>query len=133
MSAVVADTQAVVWYLTQPHRLTPAAIAAMDAATSAGEPIWVTSITLVELQYLVEKNRLPATVLDWLRAELDDVTSAFELKALTREVADALPLVSRDAVLDMPDRIIAATAHQLGLPLVTSDHKIRASGVAVIW
>ena len=133
MSAVVADTQAVVWYLIEPHRLTAAAAAAMDSATAAGEPIWVASITLVELQYLVEKKKLPAAVLAWLRAELDDPTSAFDLAALTREVADAMADIARDAVPDMPDRIIAATAHQMGLPLVTSDRQIRASGIAVIW
>lgn len=105
----------------------------MGAATTAGEPSEVTSIALVELQYLIEKMRLPAAVLDWLRTERDDEASAFELSALTRQVADALPAVSRDAVPDKPDRIIAATSDRLGLPLVTSDHKIRASGVAVIW
>ncbi len=33
----------------------------------------------------------------------------------------------------MPDRIIAATALHLGLPLVTRDHRIRASSVTTIW
>jgi predicted nucleic acid-binding protein len=33
----------------------------------------------------------------------------------------------------MPDRIIAATALSLGLPLVTRDGKIRASNVITIW
>lgn len=133
MSAVVADTQAVVWYLTEPGRLTPEAVAAMDGATDVGSPIWVASITLVELRYLVEKKRLPSTVLEALMMALDDEGSAFELAALTREVADAMGDVSREKVPDMPDRIIAATAHALGLPLVTSDRQIRASGVTVIW
>lgn len=133
MSAVVADTQVVVWYLTEPHLLTPAAVAAMDGATAAGSPIWVASITLVELRYLIEKKKLPAAILEWLRAELDDPSSAFALVALTREVADAMGDIARDAVPDMPDRIIATTAHQMGLRLVTSDHKIRGSGIAVIW
>lgn len=133
MSAVVADTQVVVWYLTEPNLLTPAAVAAMDGATAAGSPIWVASITLVELRYLIEKKKLPAAILEWLRAELDDPSSAFALVALTREVADAMGDIARDAVPDMPDRIIATTAHQMGLPLVTSDHKIRGSGIAVIW
>jgi predicted nucleic acid-binding protein len=34
----------------------------------------------------------------------------------------------------MPDRIIAATALQLGLPLITRDEAIRRSGVVpVVW
>ena len=133
MSAVVADTQAVVWYLTEPHPLSPPAVEAMDAATAAGEPIWVASITLVELRYLIEKNKLPATVLEWLAAELDDDSSAFDLVALTREITDTMGVVAREKVPDLPDRIIAATALALGIPLVTSDRQIRASGVPVIW
>ncbi len=133
MSAVVADTQAVVWYLTEPGRLTPAAVAAMDGATATGTPIWVASITLVELRYLIEKKRLPSKVLETLTMALDAEGSAFELAVLTREVADATAAVDRDKVPDMPDRIIAATSLALGLPLVTSDRQIRASGVAAIW
>jgi predicted nucleic acid-binding protein len=48
-------------------------------------------------------------------------------------VADALALVPRAIVPDMPDRIIAATALYLNLPLVTADHKIQASNVQTIW
>jgi len=105
----------------------------MDGATAAGTPIWVASITLVELRYLIEKKRLPSTVLETLTMALDAEGSAFELAVLTREVADATAAVDRDKEPDMPDRIIAATSLALGLPLVTSDRQIRASGVAVIW
>jgi predicted nucleic acid-binding protein len=33
----------------------------------------------------------------------------------------------------MPDRIIAATALHLGLPLVTRDARIVASGINTVW
>ena len=33
----------------------------------------------------------------------------------------------------MPDRIIAATAQYLGLPLISRDRKIRLSAVETIW
>jgi len=36
-------------------------------------------------------------------------------------------------VPDLPDRIIAATALSHNLPLVTADHKIRASRIPTIW
>jgi predicted nucleic acid-binding protein len=47
--------------------------------------------------------------------------------------ADALPNVPRDAAPDMPDRIIAATALHLGLPLVTRDRRLQAAGIQTIW
>jgi len=33
----------------------------------------------------------------------------------------------------MPDRIIAATALHLGLPLVTRDQRIAAAGIKTVW
>lgn len=42
-------------------------------------------------------------------------------------------LAEMEAVPDMPDRMIAATALQLGFPLVTTDSAIRASGIPTIW
>ena len=41
--------------------------------------------------------------------------------------------LTRITVPDMSDRIIAATALYLNLPLVTADHQIQASGIHTIW
>jgi PIN domain nuclease of toxin-antitoxin system len=48
-------------------------------------------------------------------------------------VADAIEFVSRDEVPDFPDRIVAATAAALRVPLISRDGKIRASEVQTIW
>jgi predicted nucleic acid-binding protein len=48
-------------------------------------------------------------------------------------VVDAVARVDRDSVPDMPDRIIAATAFHLGLPLVTKNKKVRAAELETIW
>ena len=50
-----------------------------------------------------------------------------------RAVVDAVAHVSRAEVPDMPDRIIAATALALGLPVISRDARIRMSQVASIW
>jgi predicted nucleic acid-binding protein len=36
-------------------------------------------------------------------------------------------------VPDLPDRVVAGTAVALGLPLVSRDGKIRASGIETVW
>ena len=41
--------------------------------------------------------------------------------------------VSREDIPDMPDRIVAATAVYLGVPVISRDGKIRASNVQTIW
>jgi PIN domain nuclease of toxin-antitoxin system len=133
VSAVVADTHAVVWYLTDPARLTAPALEAMREAVASGAGIFVASITLVELRYLIERGRLPEAVLDGVEAGLEGADAPLLLVPLGLEVTRALARIVREVVPDMPDRDIAATAAQLGLPLVTADYKIRASGIAVIW
>lgn len=133
MAAVVVDTHTVIWYLLKDSRLSKAAEAALDAATGGGYPIYVPSICLVEITYLVEKGRLPSDTRQILINALDGPNDPYALKPLDRRVADILPLVLRAEVPDLPDRIIAATALALGLALVSRDGRIRASQVQTIW
>jgi PIN domain nuclease of toxin-antitoxin system len=133
MPAVVVDTHTIVWYLSSDHRLSANAAVALDSATAAGERIHVPSICLVELTYLVEKGRLPIEARDRLIHALDDPTAPCLLAPLDRTVADALELVSRLEVPDLPDRIVAATAVALRAPLISRDWKIRASQVHTLW
>ena len=84
--------------------------------------------------YLTEKGRIPNDVLDLLRDAIDDSTTAFRLFEITREVAGEVENIPRLTVPEMPDRIIAATALYLNLPLVTKDHKIQAlQNINTIW
>ncbi len=67
---------------------------------------------------------------------LDDPASPCSMAPLDRMVADALALVKRSEVRDLPDRIVAATAVALRAPLTSRDGKIRASQVQkvqTIW
>lgn len=59
MSGVVADTHAILWYLRAPERLSASALTAFRTAEAAGSPIYLPSISVVELIYLVEKQRIP--------------------------------------------------------------------------
>jgi predicted nucleic acid-binding protein len=53
---------------------------------------------------------------------------------LTHQITVSLSQISRQIVPDMPDRIIAATALHLNIPLVTKDHKIQAlQNIYTIW
>jgi PIN domain nuclease of toxin-antitoxin system len=132
MPDLVIDTHIAVWALTEPHMLSVNAKAALVAAEANGI-IYVSSMTLIELVYLTEKGKVAPDVLTLLRDALDDLTTAYRLYEIDRTVADTVALIPRTIVPEMPDRIIAATALYLNLPLVTADHKIQASNVQTIW
>lgn len=69
---------------------------------------------------------------DLLQA-LRNKTGNFRLVPINLAVTRALRKIPRADVPDMPDRIIAATAWHLKLPLVTRDSKIRAAQLKTIW
>lgn len=122
--SVIADTHAAIWYLDAPHELSSAATAALDATASAGgEHIFISAITLVEMRYLVEKNRIKASVLARIEQELDEPDPMIVIVSLDRTITAALASIPRAVVPDMPDRIIAASALSLSLPLVTRDRQ----------
>lgn len=133
LPAVVADTHTLIWSLFEPSRLSIAAKAALANAEAAGAPIYVSSVSIVELRYLVEKGKFTEADYDALLKVLRNPATAPTVVPLDTDNADALKLIARAGVPDMPDRIIAATANYLGLPLVTRDSKIQASGISTIW
>jgi PIN domain nuclease of toxin-antitoxin system len=133
MPDVVTDTHGLIWYLEDSPRLGPSAKKAFGACDRGEIIVHVPTICLVEIIYLQEKGRIPADLKAQLDAELLSSTSGLALVHLTAEVANAVALVPRSEVPDMPDRIIAATALHLGLPLISRDGKIRLSDVNTIW
>lgn len=133
MNRVFVDTHTAVWFRTERSKLSAHAATELAAADATGE-ILVSAITLVELQYLVEKGRLLPSVLQAIEIAIDDQTTSMQLVPINRAVTTALSSIPRDIVPDMPDRIIAATALALGIPLVTRDTDIhKLTNVTVIW
>ena len=133
MADVVADTHAFVWYVTERDRLSLTALRALDQAAATGGVVFVSAVSLVEITYLTEKGRLPSAVSERIDHEMKNPDVAFRIAPLDENIARAVAAVAREKVPDMPDRIIAATALHLGVPLVTRDGRIRTSGIETIW
>jgi PIN domain nuclease of toxin-antitoxin system len=134
MNRLVADTHAIIWYLLDSPHLSTAASAAMDAVLGSGDSITISSITMVELAYLAEKGRIPTAWLDAVDRAVGDASSGWSLTPLDQSVAEAVRRIPRGLVADMPDRIIAATALFLGLPLVSADSRFRTLSIPpIIW
>ena len=94
----------------------------------------MSAISIVEITYLVEKNKIPEVVLNQIIEFLTTPDSDLKVVPLDLSVAKCLAKIPRLTVPEMGDRIIAATALYLDLPLVTKDHKIRnLSMIQTVW
>ena len=133
MTSLVADTHAFIWYLSRSTALSRVAHRAIQGALSAGAPVYISSVTIVEVIYLVEKKRLTFQNLTDLKSTLHRPDSGFLVQAFDLAIAEQLEMIPREQIPDMPDRMIAATARYLGLPLITADQRIQAADLETIW
>jgi PIN domain nuclease of toxin-antitoxin system len=133
MVAAVVDTHAALWYVFGDARLSRAAKAFLDMAAVERRKVAVSAISLAEIVYLVEKQRLPLISYERLRLVLGRSDYVLVEAPLTVSVIDSMRHVSRLEVPDMPDRLVAATALSFGVPVVTRDGRIRATNLQTIW
>ncbi|MGH3784957.1 MAG: type II toxin-antitoxin system VapC family toxin [Pseudonocardiaceae bacterium] len=121
--AVLADTHALIWYLTDPEMLSPTAVHVLDGGAEPSRRIVVSAVSLIELVYVAEKRS--DSIDGDTRRELCDVLvapdSPFVLAPVTVDVANRMALIDRRHVRDPFDRAIIATAQASGLRLVTKD------------
>ena len=133
MSEYITDTHSLLWYIFESPRLSKKA-ASLFKETDAGKMrIYIPGIVLVEIVYLMEKSKIPQEAINHVMNLLDLPTTNYRLTQITTATVRALQSLPRQSIPDMPDRIIAATALELDLPLITRDEKITAANVKVIW
>ena len=133
MIAGVADTHTALWHLFDDKRLSAAAEAAINDAATARRKIAISTISLAEVVYLIEKDRLPPSAYEDLTQALADPEHVFTEAILTAAIVQAMRQVSRAEVPDMPDRLVAATAVYFDVPVISRDRRIRAASLKTVW
>ena len=134
MSAIVSDTHALVWYLNNSPGLSLSAVSHSNKPKPLASLSRVPSIVIVELRYLVEKRTFSEADYQTILAAITSPATALAIAPLDLTVANALAQIPRNVVSEMPDRIIAATAQALGLPLVTRDTELRKlTNITTVW
>jgi PIN domain nuclease of toxin-antitoxin system len=133
MFRAVADTHTVVWYLYDDARLSPTARTWIEEAAAADEQIAISTITLAEMVYLIEKGRIDTAALTRLMTALDAADTVLVEVPFDWHVAQAMTRVTRTETPDLPDRIIAATALHLGIPIISRDREIQKSSLTTVW
>ena len=133
MIAGVADTHTAIWHLFGDSRLSRLASEFIDSAAAARNKIVLSTISVAEVGYLIEKNRLPSSAYEDLVNALADPEHVLTEAACTAAVIEAMRQVPRADVPDMPDRIVAATAAYFNVPVISRDNRIRAAALKTIW
>jgi len=133
MPSAVTDTHALIWYLENNPRLSPAASQYFTDCEQDGGQIHIPSICIVEMVYLGEKGRISTAILNRLLLEINNPVTILKVVDLDLPIAMELATIPRTTIPDMPDRIIAATAKHLILPLISRDSKIQMSGLTTVW
>ena len=124
MTGVLLDTPVLVWLVNGDLQLSPRAQQHILAAPQ----VWVSAITPWEIAMLVAKGRLTLRkdVLEWVAQAL--ALPGVRLAALEPAIAVASTRLPGNLHGDPADRLLAASARQLNLALVTADDKLLAYG-----
>ena len=130
---IIADTHAILWYLYSDPLLSTTVVELLNAIEQRGDQIAIASVTLAEIVYLVEKGRIHPHAFDRILAALEQDNPTLVEIPFDRRIARAMQQIDRNQVPDLPDRMVAATALYLGLPVASRDRKIRSSSVETIW
>jgi PIN domain nuclease of toxin-antitoxin system len=133
MIALLLDTHTAIWHLHANPQLSATARQEIDAVNGRGEQVAISSISLVETIYLEEKGRIPVGTYTGILALLDEDPPLLVEVPVSREILSSLLTIPRSSVPDLPDRIIAATALHLNVPLASRDRKIQSSQIQTIW
>jgi PIN domain nuclease of toxin-antitoxin system len=134
MPDIVIDTHVAIWYFANSPEISVLATETIDNAIANGDSVILPTISIVEIIYLIDKAKLVPLTLSRLMQYLKIPNNGFISQDLTEDISQTLQQIPRSSVPDMPDRIIAATALHLNLPLITKDHKIQAlQNIQTIW
>ena len=130
---ILLDTHALLWLAVEPKRLSAPAKSAIRSATRSGG-LAIASITLWEIAMLFARGRIRARGTVEASVRLMVESTGALVRDLTVSVAALAAQLHADFPDDPADRLIAATAMEEGLSLVTRDDRIRSSGlVKTIW
>ena len=125
MLRAVADTHAVIWYIFADSRLSVTARTTIEQIAAEGNQVAFSSITLAEIVYLSEWGRINSATLDLLLREVESDDALLVEIPFDRNIALSLRQI--------PDRIIAATALYLNVPVISRDRRIQLSSIDTIW
>ena len=102
VSAYVADTHALIWYLTTDAQLSVTCRAIFEAADRGEAKIWIPGIVVVETVYLAERARFPTLLVTQMLDLVDPPAAGYAVAPLDAGVVRALATIDRSVAPTCP-------------------------------
>ncbi len=130
---IILDTQSLIWWIGNPQKLSKKASLAIDKAMADGR-LFVSSISIWEICMLVKAGRLTLSmdIADWIGKV--EALPFLQFISVDSDIAIGSVFLQEPFHKDPADRMIVATALNLGASIVTSDRRIlKYRHVRSIW
>ena len=123
------DTVVLIRHLVGKGKIGSKASYVLEHIYNSDDSLLVSVISLMEVMYLSEKNRIDINLED----TLDSIESSSKY-AIVDLNSDVLRVAKTINFYELHDRLILATAKWLQIPILSSDAKFSAmEGIEVIW
>lgn len=123
------DTVALIRHFTGKGKIGKDASRILDAIANSDDSLFVSAVSLMEVMYLAEKNRIEISLAETL--DMIESSSKYTILDLS---PDILRVAETVEFSELHDRLILATAKWLGIKVISSDGEFRkVQGVQVVW
>ncbi|MCK4765044.1 MAG: type II toxin-antitoxin system VapC family toxin [Candidatus Aminicenantes bacterium] len=123
------DTNALIRHFAQISKLGKKAKKIIAQGEKNQHQLFISIISLMEIMYLAEKNRIPLT----LNEMLNNINSK-KCYSIVEFDVEILKKAASFHFYELHDRLILATAMVLGTPVVSSDGKFQeVEDIEVLW
>ena len=125
----LADTVTVIRHFSGVGRIGQKARTILEGVEEGDHHLFLSTVSLVEILYLSEKNRIMINLGESL--DIIDDSANYSIVDLTTKIVKFAEKIDFPEIFD---RLIMSTARSLDIPILTSDKAIRNSGIVeVIW
>jgi len=123
------DTVTLVRHFTGKGKIGQKASRVLDAIEESEDSFFVSVISLMEIMYLAEKNRIEINLSETLN--FIEASTKYTIINLS---PDILRVAESVEFYELHDRLILATAKWLGVIVISSDHEFeRVEDIQVLW
>ena len=125
----LADTVTVIRHFSGVGRIGRKARTILEGVEQGDHHLFLSTVSLVEILYLSEKNRIMINLGESL--DIIDDSANYSIVDLTTKIVKFAEKIDFPEIFD---RLIMSTARSLDIPILTSDKAIRNSGIVeTIW